>query len=99
MCEGPGPIGSGPFAFRRPAGFVVSCRQMDDMTHEQARAEAVRRWGATGTVEFHPPRVDGRSRGRLARYTCVVGNGAAHFRSIEGQGETWRAAFADARSR
>ena len=67
-----------------------------DMTLEQARAEAVRRWGAGAMVEFRPARAPRSTRGRLARYRCTVGNG---FRSIEGQGETWIEAFADARPR
>ena len=72
---------------------------MKDMTQAQAQAEAVRRWGARGMVEFRPARADRSARGRLARYSCVVANGAPGYRSIEGQGETWRDAFADARSR
>jgi len=73
---------------------------MTDMTQEQARAEAFRRWGAAGTIEFHPPRRPRAFRGRLARYACKVGNrGAGGFHSEEGQGDTWREAFADARPR
>jgi len=71
---------------------------MNDMTQKQAQAEAVRRWGAGGTVEFHPPNPL-KTRGRLARYTCVVSSGIAFSPSTQGQGDTWRAAFADARPR
>jgi hypothetical protein len=73
---------------------------MKDMTQEEARAEALRRWGAAGTIEFRPPRRPRGLRGRLARYACKVGNGAAGgMRSVEGQGDTWREAFEDARPR
>ena len=74
---------------------------MKDMTLQQAQAEAVKRWGPSGTVRFLPPR-SGRPlmRGRLARYCCTVGNGfAGSLYSIEGQGHTWREAFSDARPR
>ena len=71
---------------------------MKDMTPDEARAEAARRWGASATIEFPPRR--GMRRGRLARYSCKVGNGAGGtVRSIEGQGDTWLDAFADARPR
>jgi hypothetical protein len=70
------------------------------MTQEQARAEAVRRWGASGTIKFRPPPGARSHRGRLARYSCTVGNGVAgSFYSVEGQGHTWREAFDDARPR
>jgi hypothetical protein len=69
------------------------------MTQTQAQAEAIRRWGPRGTVEFRPSRNQREQRGRLARYCCLVSNGAPGYRSIEGQGETWVEAFADARSR
>jgi len=73
---------------------------MKDMTQKQAQAEAVRRWGPNGTVEFRPPRSIKNHRGRLARYCCTVGSGAGRsFDSVEGQGNTWREAFADAHSR
>ncbi len=73
---------------------------MNDMTPEQAKAEALRRWGATATVEFHPPRRPGGSRGRLGRYACKVSNGGGRGTvSVEGQGNTWSEAFADARPR
>jgi hypothetical protein len=73
---------------------------MKDMTQTQALAEALRRWGASGTIEFRPPRVARPHRGRLARYTCKVGNGAGgSIRSVEGQGDSWREAFDDARLR
>jgi len=71
-----------------------------DMTEQQALAEAVRRWGATGTIKFRPSRATGGPRGRLARYCCTVGNGlSGSFYSIEGQGNSWREAFDDARPR
>ena len=73
---------------------------MKDMTLGQAKAEAVRRWGASAAIDFHPPRVERMSRGRLARYSHIVGNGASGRRaSVEGQGHTWREAFANARPR
>ena len=70
------------------------------MTQAEARAEAQRRWGPSGTIAFRPAR-GGRSRsGRLARYPCYVGDGpAGSHHSVEGQGATWREAFADARPR
>jgi len=72
---------------------------MKEMTQHEARAEAFRRWGTAGTIEFHPPRQPRAVRGRLARYACTVGNGGEGFRSVEGQGDTWREAFDDARPR
>jgi hypothetical protein len=73
---------------------------MKDMTLKQARAEAVRRWGPSGTIKFMPSRWVKRPRGRLARYCCIVGNGGGGSPySVEGQGNTWRDAFADARMR
>jgi len=73
---------------------------MKDMTQKQAWAEAVRRWGPTATIEFRPPRTSGNRRGRLARYCCTVSNGdRGSFESVEGQGNTWVEAFADARPR
>jgi len=73
---------------------------MRDMTQKQARAEAVRRWGPNATITFLPPRSGKIRRGRLARYCCTVGNaGGGSFRSVEGQGNTWLEAFADARPR
>ena len=86
----------------RPRAFsfsVLDSAAMKDMTQAQAQAEAIRRWGSCGTVEFRPPRARGGARGRLARYSCLVSDGAPGSRSIEGQGETWADAFADARSR
>lgn len=69
-----------------------------DMTLDQARAEAVRRWGAGGTAQFFAPRSPRSPRGRLARYPCVVRNGRGEsICSMEGQGRTWTEAFADAR--
>jgi len=72
---------------------------MKDMTQEQARAEALRRWGATGTIEFRPPRRPRALRGRLARYACKVGNGIPGGLQVEGQGDSWVEAFADAHPR
>jgi hypothetical protein len=73
---------------------------MKDMTLAQARAEAVRRWGPSGSIEFRPPRVPRAQRGRLARYACKVGDGAVGGGGLtEGQGDTWREAFDDARPR
>lgn len=73
---------------------------MKDMTRAQAQAEAFRRWGPNGTIKFRPGSVSRIQRGRLARYTCIVGNGHADsFSSVEGQGHTWLEAFADARPR
>jgi len=73
---------------------------MKDMTEEQALAEAIRRWGASGAIRLRThSSASGRvRRGRLARYRCVVGNGGlGRDCSIEGQGDTWREAFLDAR--
>ncbi len=73
---------------------------MKDLTLGQAKAEAVRRWGASAAIDFRPARVGRISRGRLARYTHIVGNGlSGRYRSVEGQGHTWREAFDDARPR
>jgi len=73
---------------------------MKDMTEKQARAEALKRWGPMGTVTFRPPRSSNNSRGRLARYCYIVGNGDLRtLYSVEGQGNTWREAFEDARAR
>ena len=73
---------------------------MKDMTEKEARAEAIRRWGPSGTIEFRPSRSINGRRGRLARYCCTVANGdLGSSYSIEGQGDTWREAFADARPR
>lgn len=72
---------------------------MKDMTRVQAQEEAMRRWGTSGAIRFRPAAVSkGRSgRGRLARYRCTVGNGGlGKSCSVEGQGDTWREAFADA---
>jgi hypothetical protein len=73
---------------------------MKDMTRAQAQAEAFRRWGPSGTIRFRPAPESRIRRGRLARYSCIVGNGeAGAFSSVEGQGHTWLEAFADARPR
>jgi hypothetical protein len=72
---------------------------MKDMTQAEALAEAVRRWGASGTIEFLPSRVPRAHRGRLARYPCKVGDGASGGWSVQGQGNTWQEAFDDARPR
>ena len=70
---------------------------MKDMTETEARAEAIRRWGPRSTIEFRPSRSSNGRRGRLARYRCTVANGDRRSSySIEGQGNTWREAFADA---
>lgn len=73
---------------------------MKDMTEKQALAEAVRRWGERGTIRFRPTpatRIPRLNRGRLARYCCVVSNGEGpRVYLVEGQGNTWREAFADA---
>ncbi|MFL5250142.1 MAG: hypothetical protein ACJ784_06375 [Myxococcales bacterium] len=68
------------------------------MTHKEAQAEAIRRWGEGGTAIFRP---GGKGKhGRLARYKCVVSSGErGYFPSTEGQGDTWQEAFADARPR
>jgi hypothetical protein len=73
---------------------------MKDMTEEQALAETRLRWGAGGAIRLRTnTSASGRvRRGRLARYRCVVGNGSLGKNcSIEGQGNTWREAFLDAR--
>lgn len=73
---------------------------MKDMTRAEAQAEAFRRWGPNGTIRYVPGHVTRIHRGRLARYSCIVGNGnAGSFSSVEGQGHTWLEAFADARPR
>jgi hypothetical protein len=72
---------------------------MKDMTQEQARTEALRRWGTTGTIEFRPSRRPRGLRGRLARYACKVGNGISGGLQVEGQGDTWIEAFEDAHPR
>jgi hypothetical protein len=67
---------------------------MKEMSERQALAEAAKRWGPAATVEFSAPRSE--HRGRLARYTCRVSNGARGSNAIEGQGYSWREAFDDA---
>ena len=71
-----------------------------DMTDKQAQAEAEKRWGSRGAIRYRPAvvaRPNGRP-GRLARYAYTVGNGGlGKSCSIQGQGDTWRAAFADVR--
>ena len=72
-------------------------RRMKDMTDKEARAEAFKRWGPTGTIIFRPPRTIKSQRGRLARYCCIVGNGDGRSPyAVQGQGNTWREAFEDA---
>jgi hypothetical protein len=79
---------------------VLEQSPMKDMTQTEALAEAIRRWGPSGTIKFRPPLPARKQRGRLARYCCIVGNGiAGSFYSIEGQGNSWREAFDDARPR
>lgn len=70
------------------------------MTQKEALAEAVRRWGKSGAIRCRPaPASKARVRqGRLSRYRCTVGNGdLGKYCSVEGQGDTWREAFEDAR--
>ncbi len=72
---------------------------MRDLTEAQAWAEARRRWGLAGAVRARPPAVTTRegARGRLARYRFVVGNAnLGKGCTVQGQGDTWRAAFDDA---
>ena len=70
------------------------------MTRSEAQAEAIRRWGPGGTIRFLAGHASKVERGRLARYSCIVGNGlAGTLDSVEGQGNTWREAFDDARQR
>lgn len=71
------------------------------MTQEQALAEARRRWSSTGSVRELPERAMGRvERGRLARYRFIVGNNPPGPRcTVQGQGDSWQAAFADAETR
>jgi|GEM_PF-3111901 len=79
---------------------MTAATSMKDMTKEQALAEATRRWGPSGAIRLRThSSASGRvERGRLARYRCVVGNGfLGKDCSIEGQGDTWREAFLDAR--
>jgi len=74
---------------------------MKDMTRKQALEEATKRWGETAAVRSFP-RATRKTAGtsRLARYRCTVGDGYLGDRcSIEGQGDTWREAFEDARPR
>jgi len=69
------------------------------MTHKEAQAEAIRRWGEGATATYRPG-TKGKSRGRLARYKCVVSSGQrGSLPTTEGQGDTWQEAFADARPR
>jgi len=72
---------------------------MKDMTQQQALAEAVKRWGTTGAVRIRPGPVGKRTGGgRLARYRFTVGNGGlGKLCTVQGQGDTWREAFEDAR--
>ncbi len=67
------------------------------MTESEARVEARRRWGPSGAIRLRPD-AKNSGTGRLARYRCMVGNGGlGKACSIEGQGDTWLLAFADAR--
>lgn len=71
---------------------------MKDMTQKEALAEAIRRWGENATIEYRHS-LKGK-RGKLARYPCIVHSGQVRsFTAVEGQGNTWREAFDDARSR
>jgi hypothetical protein len=79
--------------------FVVP---MKEMTQEQAQAEALKRWGPSGAVRLLPASItkSKSGRGRLARYRFIVGNGKlGKACSVQGQGDTWEEAFADARPR
>jgi hypothetical protein len=71
------------------------------MTRGQAEAEAMRRWGDDGWVQFRHA-IGSSSRnlpGRLAPYRYRVGRGVAgRPGSIIGLGDSWLAAFADARA-
>jgi hypothetical protein len=70
-----------------------------DMTEEEAQAEATRRWGTSGTAKHRPLHPSRGNRGRLARYCYTVSNGLASVSArVEGQGNSWREAFADARA-
>ena len=70
-----------------------------DMTEQEAQAEATRRWGAAGTAKHRPLHLGRANRGRLARYCYTVSNGLAPVSTrVEGQGNSWREAFADARA-
>lgn len=87
----------------RPSGPVVPSTPTEtDLTEEQARTEARRRWGLSGTVRLLPLTRHQREgeRGRLARYRYLVGNGRLGARcTILGQGDSWRQAFDDAKPR
>jgi hypothetical protein len=73
---------------------------MTDMTREEAEVEAARRWGRSGTIKYRPLHAKRRSLGRLARYCYTVSNGLnGSCACVEGQGNSWREAFADARKR
>jgi hypothetical protein len=69
---------------------------MKDMTEKQARAKAIRLWGVSGNIRYRPANRNSSTRGRLARYCCIVGGYAGAFQPVQGQGNTWREAFADA---
>ena len=72
-------------------------RAMKDLTEKQAKAEALKRWGPTGTIHLRPESASRDTRGRLARYRCTVGNGyLGKGCSVRGQGDTWKEAFEDA---
>lgn len=75
---------------------------MREMTNEQALAEARRRWGNSGSIRELQAGPSARpgARGRLARYRFTVGDGHLGPRcTVQGQGDSWRDAFADAGSR
>jgi len=73
---------------------------MKDMTQTEALAEAIRRWGPSGTIKFRPPLPARQHRGRLARYCRTVGDRlAGYVSSTDGQGNAWREAVDDARPR
>ena len=75
---------------------MILSRSMKDMTQKQAMAKAMRLWGASGAIRYRPTHRVGNPRGRLARYCCTVSGYAGAFQPIQGQGNTWREAFADA---
>jgi hypothetical protein len=72
---------------------------MKDMTAEEAKVEAGRRWGPGGAIHQLEPTVSSRNGhpGRLRRYRFTVGNNRlGPACSVKGQGDTWREAFEDA---
>ena len=76
--------------------MIVFGPMKQDLTQKQALAKAIRLWGASGTIRYRPTHRAGSPRGRLARYCCMVAGYAGAFQPVQGQGNTWREAFADA---